>query len=401
MSLFRRLFSGGERKPERKSFQIFQGGAGLVLSNNARTEYQNSAVASVMRAIDRGMRKAPIVVLDSNGEPSTDSRAWKLLSKPNPYVMPRALISAIMSSLVITGDAYVVRVSGLAGVEELWPVLPGDMSLMRDGGGIPIYYSYRGRQFPLDKVIHFQDGVHPSDLMRGYSGFAALTDEILTDSESNAYTRSLLSNLGVPGAIISLKDHGDELDEDTAELIKEKFKRATSGRNRGSAIVVTVPVDVSTPGFSPEQMALDTIRRVPERRICSAIGIPPIVAGLGEDPKYDNYRAAVEVFYRSFCMSYWQLMAETLTIGLAGELGGGSVAFDTSGIEELQENADARSKRAVEAYQGDVITRNEARSLVALPPVDGGDAFASQSSTGRASAINNLRARSQKSIESS
>ena len=50
---------------------------------------------------------------------------------------------------------------------------------------------------------------------------------------------------------------------------------------RGKPHVSTAPIRIEQFGFSPEQMSLKDLRRLPEERISALLGIPAIVAGLG------------------------------------------------------------------------------------------------------------------------
>lgn len=379
---------------KRKSFQIFKlGGTTLDITASQSAMIENSAVVSVLRWCVRTIGEPSLAVKKSDDELVPEHPAIELLQNPNPYMTGAQLRSAITGSLVMTGQGYVMKVSGLKSQPvELWPLIPGEVELIRDTSGIPTHYMYRQKRIALDDMIHIRDGSSPVDPIMGWGGLESVVREIATDTEATKYTAAILRNLGVPGAVISLKDsEHSSIDPEVADEIKERFRSSFGGEKRGEAMVITVPVDLQMPGFSPDKMALDLIRKVPERRICAVVGIPPIVAGLGEDPKYDNYRAAREAAYESWAVPMWRLIERSLTAGLADMLDGLDLVFDISRVRAFQEDTDAAATRWASLYQADLCTRNEARKALGLSEMPGEDAFSSQGSTGRASTLQALR----------
>ena len=88
---------------------------------------------------------------------------------------------------------------------------------------------------------------------------------------------------------------------ESARLVQQ----ATTGANAGGVVFPSVPLDVQTLGFSPEQMSLEQMPKLPEERITAVLGIPAITVGVGaglDQATYANFReareAAVEVLER-------------------------------------------------------------------------------------------------------
>jgi HK97 family phage portal protein len=364
---------------------------------------ENSAMVAVLRWCVRTIGEPDYAVKKSDDELSFEHPVIELLQNPNPSMTGAQLRSAITGSLVMTGQGYITKVSGLKSQPvELWPLIPGEVELIRDTNGTPTHYMYRQKRIDLENMIHIRDGSSPIDPIMGWGGLESVVREIATDTEATKYTAAILANLGVPGVVISLKDTANsEIDPEVAEEIKQTFRRNFGGEKRGEAMVITVPVDLQMPGFSPDKMALDLIRKVPERRICAVVGIPPIVAGLGEDPKYDNYRAAREAAYESWAVPMWRLIERSLTAGLADMLDGAELVFDISKVRAFQEDTDAAATRWASLYTSDLCTRNEARKALGLAELPGEDSFSSQGSTGRASTLNALRNKPRGSRSSS
>ena len=65
------------------------------------------------------------------------------------------------------------------------------------------------------------------------------------------------------------------------EDMKAKIQASFTGDRRGEPLVLGRGVQVQQFGFSPGEMDLKELRRLPEERISGGLGIPAIVAGLG------------------------------------------------------------------------------------------------------------------------
>jgi hypothetical protein len=105
--------------------------------------------------------------------------------------------------------------------------------------------------------------------------------EVFTDNEAADFTATLLRNMGVP-ACSSARRRGAV----STRRTRRRRRKATSetkfhGDRRGEPIVMTGATKVEQFGFSPEQLLLRELRRIPEERITAVLGIPAIVAGLG------------------------------------------------------------------------------------------------------------------------
>ena len=48
---------------------------------------------------------------------------------------------------------------------------------------------------------------------------------------------------------------------------------------RGKPLIFNKPMDITAFGFSPDQMAVTSVSRRPESRVCAVLGVPAIVLG--------------------------------------------------------------------------------------------------------------------------
>jgi HK97 family phage portal protein len=315
-----------------------------------------------------------------------------LINLPNRFYDGSVLWAGTLLSLNTDGNAYWYKVRSAAGkVVELWYVPHFQIELVWKDDGSEFISGYRhtvdgvSRLLAVEDVIHFRAGIpDPDNSRKSLSPLAAVLREICTDNEAATFSASLLRNMGMPGVVISpMKEEvgfSAAQHEKLVSLWSSKFR----GDRRGEPLVAPLPLQVSSPGFSPEQMVLDKVRRVPEERITAALGISAIVVGLGaglERSTYSNYREAREAAYESNIIPTQRMLASQLTRSLLSELGDVDrerLYFDLSEVLGLREDQDSLHARVVADYQGGLITRAEARNMLGWPAGVGDEVFVHQ-----------------------
>ena len=376
---------------------------------NSRFNYQrsvgdgtsSSVVMAPLRWLQRNATQAPIRVL----EPSEDGKTWtpiptgdkgagrmlNLLEMPNPYYHGGVLLKATVLSFALDANAYWRIVRNAVGAPvQLWWIPHTLMSPHRRDGSPNFidYYKYDAgtglpEEVPVEDVIHFRDGIDPSDTTKGLNAFKSLLREVFTDDEAATYTASLLRNMGVPGVIMTPKsdegaaEFGDDLDE-----VKRKLNATITGDNRGSSMVLDSAVEVHTVGFNPQQMSVRDARRLPEERVTAVLGIPAIVCGLGaglDRSTFANMSEAREAAVEESLIPIWNEIALVVKHQLlpqfesrAREL---KVDFDLSEVRVLREDQDKIADRWVRVVQGGLATIGEGREAMGLDVDDSHDVF--------------------------
>ena len=374
------------------NFPSAQGLLGTLLPRT-RFAYQNTVdttlSAPVMACvfwIVRNFPEAPIVVRsrDQDGKWEIDVRheASTLLRKPNPFYSGALLLMSVIADLVSTGNGYIIKIRSEAGrVVQLWWApnsLVTPKTDPRDPTLFISHYDYTPRGVPqrieVEDMIHLRWGLDPKNPRVGMSPLRSVLREIFTDDEAANFSASLLRNMGVPGVIISPKDGMSNVQEDQAEAIKAKFNENFTGDNRGSVMVMMGPTDVEVLSFSPEQMSLKDIRRLPEERISAVLGVPAIVAGLGaglDRSTFANMKEAREMGYENGIIPLQRLVAADLTaqflLDFEDDIEDNQIHFDLREVRVLQEDENALAKRHVELVLGGIEKRSEGRSAMGLP----------------------------------
>lgn len=287
-----------------------------------------------------------------------------LLQRPNRFYTGMILWMATVIEHMVDGNAYWIKMrDGFGRPAELWWTPHWMISPKSDSDSEFIsYYEYgfgtQRYELPPEEVVHFRFGMDPDDPKLGMSPLKSVLREVYTDDEAAAFTASLLANMGVPGLIVS-PEKGVTVSEPEAKETKATLMEKFSGDRRGEPMVMTGATQVSQFGFSPEQLLLREIRRVPEERVTAVTGIPAIVAGLGaglDRSTFTNMNEAREAAYEHGIIPMQRLLAEDVRFQLLVDFERDVIpfrfGFDLSKVRVLQEDLFRQAQRHDLAIRG-------------------------------------------------
>jgi HK97 family phage portal protein len=355
----------------------YRRGAGLIWENSivlSGLKWEADAFTSSLFCVRRNKGKTGLEIADHH--PLT-----ALIRNPNPYWDETLLLQATRMSFSLDGNAYWYKVRSDAGkVVQLWwvPHWMIEPAWNPDGSEYLGAYHYKvnGKVYtiPATEIVHFRDGIDPSNYRKGLSRLSAVTKEICTDNERATFSAAVLRNGGVPSVIITPDGDGAELPsgmspKDYADLWMAKL----TGDRRGEPFVSELPIKIQKPGFNPAELVLDKISRIPESRITSAMRIPAIVLGFEvglEHATYSNYESALKAAYHHNVLPAYRVMAATIDRQLGPDIigmDGCESGFDTSKVQALQEDKNEIADRAAALYTAGVAKRSEAKEMVDLP----------------------------------
>jgi HK97 family phage portal protein len=355
----------------------------------------SSIVAACLRFLTTTFPEAPLQVvrLESDGGRTVlpAHPLVLLLERPNAAYSGPILWAALLSDLFLAGNAYIAKVRSRGGkVVELW-WLPQQLVTPRwpESGDSSVWvshydYSPNGQPIRLDvlDVVHLRYRLDPQNPRLGTSPLASVMAEIWSDMEAQAFSAALLRNTGVPGVIISPDAEKATINQPDAEMMKSNFMQKFGGDHRGEPMVVQGAIKATILSFTPEQMNLTSLRRLPEERVCAVLGVPAVVAGMGvgmDHSIYNNVSQAREAAYEELVIPLQRLLAADLSTQLLGEFGDSGalrIQFDLSQVKVLQEDQDKIMLRAGIGFKDGILTRAEARELVGMPAEEVDNVFA-------------------------
>jgi phage portal protein BeeE len=143
-------------------------------------------------------------------------------------------------------------------------------------------------------------------------------------------------------------------------------------------LISSLPIEISNPGFSPEEMILDKVRAIPVTRICAAMGIDPMVIGLPSDTKtYANYEEAIKAAYYRTIIPLHRRTDKQLTRqcvkDVIGWVDGDKCGRDYSDVECMKQDYTPMLTPLTQAVGKPWMTPNEARSYINLEKMEGAD----------------------------
>lgn len=353
--------------------------------------WRHSSVACCLAWIVRNGREPCVQVVKrdkSGGDVPIVGHPLSLrCDRPNPFYDWPTLMSGLILSLCCDGNGYLRKVVTNGGdVVELWYVPHWAIAPVWafDGTeyiGAYEYWTDTGRVYlPIEDVIHVRDGIDPLNERRGLAPLKSLLREIVGDTAFTTMTAAIGRNMGVPSWMFAPAIEGAQFGDESVKRLIQFFKGRTSGDEAGSPLALTDPITATRLGFSPDELAIEKLHKIPESRICSALGVPPQVVGLlsGEDRKtYSNYGEAREAAYDDCLEPLWCTIARALTLQLLerdfDRQEGERVTFDKSTIKALQPNKSDILADAIKGFQGGIYTLNQALAMIGMPPEADGE----------------------------
>jgi len=348
----------------------------------------NGVVAS---AIDWYVRNYPQATprlyrpVDSQqAEPVEDHPVIQLMAQPDPMIMGSLFWGWVIQDYKLFGNTYLRKIrSSTRGTVTALQFLPQDMVRPVGNGVNPLthyIYTTDGRSFdiPVSDIIHIRYGRDPSDIRIGRAPLTAVLREIATDNTASTTAYGLLANGAMPSLIVGpdAKEASVDMSMDDARQVKRQLHEDLTGDGSGGIVVMTGAYKMDRVSLTPSELALDSVRRVPEERICSALGINPMVLGLGsglERSTYSNYERAQQAAWEDGMVPLLRTLADAITADLLPEYHetqqGDYVMYDLETVRALADDLQAEALRAEKLYKAGIIDRAEAKRIAGLEAV--------------------------------
>jgi HK97 family phage portal protein len=341
----------------RDYLRVFTWGSRYDYSREVGDGTGSSTVMAPVLWACRTFPEAPPMLWDKLGnnqfEQIDDHDMLRLLERPNVFYSGSILWMATVADFMVNGDAYWLKEWNRAGTRPVrlwftpsWMIVPQG-SESNPNVFIDHYrYTVDGQPFDLDPsdVVHFRFGLDPDNPRKGFSPLKSVLKEVYTDDEAARFTASLLRNMGIPGLIVS-PDTDSPITQPEAEATKQYMKDKFGGDRRGEPMVMTGRTKVEQFGFSPDQMLLRDLRKVPEERVTAVLGIPASVAGLGaglDRNTFTNYGEARSAAYEQGIIPMQKIMGEDVRFQLLTDFEKDvhplKFGFDLSQVRVLQED---------------------------------------------------------------
>lgn len=374
-----------ERKMAAPAPLVALGGAGAASWTQpsyaalAREGYRrNPVVHACIRAIARAVADAPRVA-EEGGTRVSEHPVLALMARPNERQSGTAMLEAVVSHLLLAGDAY-LRVLAVDGEPRALHVLrPDRVSPVLDRDGWVSAYDYRagaGGSRRIAQRVELGDGPPPVlhlalfDPLSDHDGLPPLAAAAAAVDVHNAATRwnkALLDNSARPSGALVYRAEGN-LSAEQLERLRGELEAGYSGAGRaGRPLVLEGGLDWKAMGYSPRDMDFAEARNGAARDIALAFGVPPMLLGIPGDNTYANYREASRAFWRDTALPLADRVLHDVGEGLNAWFGTAlAMRANADAVPALSHEREALWRRVGAA---DFLSAAEKRGALGLAPV--------------------------------
>ena len=313
----------------------------------------------------------------AGGEPvESDHPLQRLLDSPNPFWSRSDLWRATETYLSLWGSAFWgLERDEQGGIAEIWPLRPDRMRVIPDAERYIKGFVYMGAGAGSELVPYLPEDVvwmryfNPLDEYAGLSPIAPLRQSADMGMDALRANRMLQRNDSTPGLIIEME--GIATDAEVREFY-ERWESRYRGVSKTRRPALLGPgMKASNLGFSPRDMEYIESLRWSLEDVTRVFGVPKVMIGDLENTTFSNFSTARRLFWEDTVASQLAFYQEALQQQLLPHFGDDSltVEFDVSGVEALKESEDSKAKRRSIYVKAGIMTVDEARREMNLPPM--------------------------------
>ena len=300
----------------------------------------------------------------------------RLLNSPNPFWSRSDLWRATETYLSLWGSAFWgLERDDDGSIAEIWPLRPDKMRVIPDAARYikGFVYMGAGSEFVpyLPEDVVWMRYFNPLDEYAGLSPIAPLRLSADMGMDALRANRMLLLNDSAPGLIIQME--GIATDAEVSEFYKRWESRYQGVSKTRRPALLGPGMKASNLGFSPRDMEYIQSLRWSLEDVTRVFGVPKVMIGDLENTTFSNFSTARRLFWEDTIGSQVAFYQEALNQQLLPHFGDDSltVEFDLSGVEALKESEDSKAKRRSIYVRAGIMTVDEVRRDMNLPPMNG------------------------------
>lgn len=315
---------------------------------------------------------------------------WKVVSNPaydpvlrtpNHYQNDQQFRESWMLSKLMNGNTLALKIRDSRNVVKSLRVLNWRLvePLVTEAG--EVYYRVNkdalADQFqdeviiPASEVIHdrFNTFFHPLIGLSPLYAAAATAGHSLHIQKN---TTSFFGNGARPSGILTAPG---ALTQEKAAKLKETWDSAFSGENAGKVAVLADGLTFSAMQMTSTDAQLIEQLRWDAEEICRVFHVPGYMVGVGAEPSYNNAQSTTLRYYTTALQPLMEALERCMGDGL-GLANGLEINLGTEAL--LRMDSVTQTEMLVKSVGGKLMTPNEGRANLNLPPVKGGDAIYAQ-----------------------
>ena len=335
-----------------------------------------SAVPFIIKAGDQIVEQHPII---------------NLLNRPNPLQSYSEFFNSLFGYVLLSGNAYILKVgSELGQPKELHLLRPDRINIKGSGNAIPEKYEYiiNGKvqqTFLVDQDNGFSELKHvklwnPLDDYYGLSPMSAAAVEVDQFNMASKHNVNLLSNGARPSGAVIFKPQDESgfavnlTESQRQQLLTDLNNRFSGAGNAGRPMLLEGDFDWKEMGLSPKDMDFLNLKNMSATDIALCFGVPSQLVGVPDAQTYSNVAEARLALYEETIIPHLRKISSDLNEWLIPMFDERlTLEFDIDGIPALSERRRKIYENVTSAVREGIMTRNEAREIIGLEPVQGAD----------------------------
>ena len=306
-----------------------------------------------------------------------DSPLLDLLYRPNPIMTKTFMFQLTTIFMELTGDSFWVLTGAGDQPQEMWPLSPDRVRVIKSPTSFIGGYEYRDENgrvatFAPEEIMHFREP-NPTNMYRGQGVVRAAAAAVATDFEAANYNHQFFINSANPDYIFGTDRL---LSNEAIKNLKKNFNQKHVGSNQaGKTLFLEENLKPITTALSQKDMEYLEGRRFGRDEILALEGVSSSILGLQESSNRSSAEAANYSFQRHAVLFRMRTITDTLVHSL--------VPFFNDRYILNFENPVPRDAELVfkekQAAVGNWRTVNEVRESEGLPSLPGGDQLYRQS----------------------
>lgn len=382
-----RLFNSRGVSNDDYGYQL--GGTGKIstdagISVNDERALKVSAVWACVQLISNSVAGLPLNVFREVESGREDLKSRHFLTdllhyKPNSMMKPRDFRLALTVQMALWNNAYAEIVYSGDRPVALIPLRPGRMApFITEDGQLTYHYSVQDRHGANSGVK-----VYAQKSILHLKGFG--TDGVV-GSERNNYARESYG-LSVSADIFAAKQFANggrpggvlEMDAFLTKEQREQLRKIYSGISEGAINanqlwVIEGGMKYKSLDFTADQMQMIGTRTHQLSEVARFFGVPDVMIGAGSNTNSAwpaSFEQQMLMFLTFTIQSYLDEWESAIRFSLIPNGSNINVDHDTGPLVKMDSTAKANYLSRL--VQNGLMTRNEARRLLNLPEIDGGD----------------------------
>ncbi len=355
---------------------------GIDIGNLDSNKLSEVTYFTCLRLLSESVGKLPLKLYretDKGLEKALDHKLYSILKiRPNPYMTSSTFWNAVEANKNHYGNAYVYNNKN----QNFWILQSDRVEIWIDNGGIftkenGIWYVYRDPKtnkqyrFHHTSVLHFKTSMS----LDGISGLAV--KDILKLSLENAQSGTKYLNNYFKNGLMgkAVVHYTGDLDHNAAKTMASKIEEFSSGvHNAGKIVPLPLGFQLIPLNINMTDAQFLEINKYTALQIAGAFGVKPNQINNYDKGNYANVETQQRTFYVDTLLSILKQYEEELTYKLLmqEELEKGyCFKFNVNAI--LRADFATQMEGLSKGVNNAIYTPNEARNLLDLPLIDGGD----------------------------